>query len=143
LTTDFFAPRRGIRRWEKAPSAQRGAATRAGEHNVAGNLVATGWAIKPVPTETALLFRQPLLFFTLRAAAVHFAVAQVIVEKQPATGTFTAPRFMDNRFATGNWALEDRFALLTPVFPLKRLFAAWTFFSHRLTPAGIKYRHCL
>ena len=81
-------------------------------------------------TEAALLFREPLFLFALGAAAVHLAVTQIIFKKQSAAGTFSGSRFMDNRFAAGDRALEDGFAFLAPVFAHQRLFAGWTFFCH-------------
>jgi hypothetical protein len=71
-----------------------------------------------MPTEAALLLRKTLLFFTFRAAAVHFAVFQVIFKKQPATRTFAGARFMNNRLATGDRTLEYGLAVAAPVFAL-------------------------
>jgi hypothetical protein len=68
--------------------------------------------------EAALLFGQPLLFFTLGAAAVHFSVAQIIRKKQSATGAFAGAGFMNNRLTARQGTFKNGFTLLAPVFTL-------------------------
>ena len=77
-----------------------------------------------------MLFGKALLFLALGAAAIHFSVAEVIGKKQPTTRAFAGAWLMDDRFTAGNWAFEDIFAFLAPIFPLQRLSATWTFFAH-------------
>ena len=94
---------------------ERGPAPGTGEDRVGGNFVATSRAIEPMSTETALLLRKALLLFTLRAAAIHFAVFQIIFEKQSTARTFIGPRLVDNRFTTRDRTLENSFTVAAPV----------------------------
>ena len=94
---------------------ERGPTTGTGQNRIGGNFVSTGRTIKPVPAETTLLLRKPLLLFALRATAIHLAVFQIIFEKKTAARAFGAPRFMDNRFTARNRALENSFTVTAPV----------------------------
>jgi len=92
-----------------------------------------------VATGTALLFRKTLLFFAFGAAPIHFAIAQIIRKEQTAARAFTGARSMDRRFAAGDWAFEDIFTVLAPIFAFKRLFAVGAFFgTHNFGSVGKK-----
>ena len=83
-----------------------------------------------MPAKTALLLRETLLFFALRAAAVHLTVVQILFKEQPAAWTFCRSGFVDCGFAAGNRALKDRFAVAAPVVAFKSFSAARTFLDH-------------
>ncbi len=60
---------------------QSGTTAWTGKNRVGRNLIATGWAVEPMLTRTALLFGEPLLLLALRAATIHFTVTQIVFKK--------------------------------------------------------------
>ena len=110
--------------------AQRGPATRAGEHGVGGNFVPAGRTVEPVPAKTALLLRETLLLFAFRAAAIHLTVVQILFKKQPTAWTFGCSGLVDGGFAAGNRALKNGFTVAAPVVALESFTAARTFLDH-------------
>jgi len=74
-----------------------------------------------------LLLRKALLLFTLRAAAIHFTITQVILKKESATVTFARSR-LNRCFTAWKWTFDDRFAGIAPVLSFEGFTTFWTLF---------------
>jgi len=79
-------------------------------------------------TITALLLRKPLLFLALRATAIHFSTAQVVLKKKTTAGAFTSPG-LNCRSTTGNWAFKNSFTVTAPELSFKGLLTLLTSFN--------------
>jgi hypothetical protein len=64
-----------------------------------------------------------LFLLTFGTTPIHFSIFQIVFEKQTTTGAFAGPRFYAC-FTAGNWAFENGFTIIAPVFSLERFPAS-------------------
>lgn len=92
-----------------------------------------GGAIKPVSAMPALLFRQPLFAFALRALSIHLMIFNVIGKQQPAFRTLFEVSFPYLIGAIRRRAQKNRLTSLAKILPFILFLANWTLFHRDLS----------